>query len=121
MAEIHRELTPSRTANPQQHSVHLKIQEFSPLEECGPASSLRGACQSFAKLFLRRRCAERGWRKFAGVQSSRTRISRLPCTILRARSGCESIAPSVFTAGRSIYQNFLTRGHEVVFPKNTAM
>ena len=26
-----------------------------------------------------------------------------------------------FGAGRSIYQNFLTRGHEVVFPKNTAM
>jgi hypothetical protein len=26
-----------------------------------------------------------------------------------------------FGAGRSIYHNFLTRGHEVVFPKNTAM
>ena len=26
-----------------------------------------------------------------------------------------------YGAGRSIYQNFLTRGHEVVFPKNTAM
>ena len=26
-----------------------------------------------------------------------------------------------YGAGRSIYQNFLTRGHEVVFPKNTGM
>ncbi len=26
-----------------------------------------------------------------------------------------------YGAGRSIYQNFLTRGHDVVFPKNTAM
>lgn len=26
-----------------------------------------------------------------------------------------------YGAGRSVYQNFLSRGHEVVFPKNTAM
>lgn len=30
-------------------------------------------------------------------------------------------AMGAFGAARSIYQNFLTRGHEVVFPKNTAM
>ena len=30
-------------------------------------------------------------------------------------------AMGAYGAGRSIYQNFLTRGHEVVFPKNTAM
>lgn len=30
-------------------------------------------------------------------------------------------AMGVFGAGRSVYSNFLTRGHEVVFPKNMAM
>jgi hypothetical protein len=27
----------------------------------------------------------------------------------------------VYGAGMSVYSNFLARGHEVVFPKNTAM
>lgn len=30
-------------------------------------------------------------------------------------------AMGAYGAGRSVYENFLTRGHEVVFPKNTAM
>jgi hypothetical protein len=31
------------------------------------------------------------------------------------------IAMGAFGAGRSIYRNFLSQGHEVIFPKNTAM
>jgi hypothetical protein len=38
-----------------------------------------------------------------------------------ARSRAFGYATGAYGAGRSIYQNFLTRGHEVVFPKNTAM
>jgi hypothetical protein len=42
-------------------------------------------------------------------------------TNLLARSRGFEYATGVYGAGRSRYQNFLTRGHEVVFPKNTAM
>jgi hypothetical protein len=38
-----------------------------------------------------------------------------------ARSRALEYATGAYGAGRSLYNNFLTRGHEVVFPKNTAM
>ncbi len=38
-----------------------------------------------------------------------------------ARSRALGYATGAYGAGRSLYDNFLTRGHEVVFPKNTAM
>jgi type IV secretory pathway VirB10-like protein len=38
-----------------------------------------------------------------------------------ARSRALGYATGAYGAGRSLYQNFLSRGHEVVFPKNTAM
>jgi hypothetical protein len=42
-------------------------------------------------------------------------------TNMLARSRAFGYATGAYGAGRSLYQNFLTRGHEVVFPKNTAM
>lgn len=38
-----------------------------------------------------------------------------------ARSRAFGYATGAYGAGRSLYNNFLTCGHEVVFPKNTAM
>ena len=38
-----------------------------------------------------------------------------------ARSRAFGYATGAYGASRSLYNNFLTRGHEVVFPKNTAM
>lgn len=40
---------------------------------------------------------------------------------LAVQSRAFGYAMGAYGAGRSIYQNFLTRGREVVFPKNTAM
>jgi hypothetical protein len=38
-----------------------------------------------------------------------------------ARSRVLGYGVSAYGAGRSIYRNFMARGHEVVFPQNTAM
>ena len=58
-----------------------------------------------------------------GVTASNSRGYRLVglATNMLARSRAFGYATGAYGAGRSLYQNFLTRGHEVVFPKNTAM
>ncbi len=58
-----------------------------------------------------------------GVTAGNSRGFRLVglATNAIARSRAFGYATGAYGAGRSIYQNFLTRGHEVVFPKNTAM
>jgi hypothetical protein len=40
---------------------------------------------------------------------------------LATRSQPVGMAMGIFGATRSIYANFIARGHEVIFPKNTAM
>jgi hypothetical protein len=57
------------------------------------------------------------------VTGSNSRGFRLVgiATNMLARSRAFGYATGAYGAGRSLYQNFLTRGHEVVFPKNTAM
>src|ERR1019366_10774258 len=54
------------------------------------------------------------------VTASNSRGYRLVglATNMLARSRAFGYATGAYGAGRSIYQNFLTRGHEVVFPKN---
>ena len=58
-----------------------------------------------------------------GVTAGNSRGFRLVGIIANAlaRSRGLGYATSAYGAGRSLYLNFLTRGHEVVFPKNTAM
>ncbi|MGB9233696.1 MAG: hypothetical protein WCC04_04720 [Terriglobales bacterium] len=58
-----------------------------------------------------------------GVTAGNSRGFRLVgiATNALARSRAFGYATGAYGAGRSLYLNFLTRGHEVVFPKNTAM
>ena len=58
-----------------------------------------------------------------GVTAGNSRGFRLVGMVTNAlaRSRTFGYATGAYGAGRSLYQNFLTRGHEVVFPKNTAM
>jgi hypothetical protein len=58
-----------------------------------------------------------------GVTAGNSRGFRLVGVLTNAlvRSRAFSYATGAYGAGRSIYLNFLTRGHEVVFPRNTAM
>ncbi|MFZ1916757.1 MAG: hypothetical protein WAU58_04225 [Terriglobales bacterium] len=58
-----------------------------------------------------------------GVTAGNSRGFRLVGVVTNAlaRSRTFGYATGAYGAGRSLYQNFLTRGHEVVFPKNTAM
>ena len=42
-------------------------------------------------------------------------------TTALARSRAVSYVTGAYGAGMSIYRNFVARGHEVVFPRNTAM
>ena len=58
-----------------------------------------------------------------GVTAGNSRGFRLVgiLTNMLARSRAFGYATGAYGAGRSLYDNFLTRGHEVVFPKNTAM
>jgi hypothetical protein len=58
-----------------------------------------------------------------GVTAGNSRGFRLVGIVTNAvaRSRALGYATGAYGAGRSLYENFLNRGHEVVFPKNTAM
>ncbi len=58
-----------------------------------------------------------------GITAGNSRGFRLVgvATTMLARSRAVGYATGAYGAGMSVYRNFLTRGHEVVFPKNTAM
>lgn len=58
-----------------------------------------------------------------GITAGNSRGFRLVgvVTTTLARSRAVGYATAAYGAGMSVYRNFLTRGHEVVFPKNTAM